>query len=55
VEGDVEVGSLVVDEGGTLQGVCVRKDQAGKDVAKGGSLPAAEHPDAGPKKAVANA
>jgi len=27
VEGDVEVGSLVVDEGGTLQGVCVRKDQ----------------------------
>jgi cytoskeletal protein CcmA (bactofilin family) len=26
VEGDVEVGSLVVDEGGTLQGVCVRKD-----------------------------
>jgi len=27
VEGDVEVGSLVVDEGGTLQGVCVRKIQ----------------------------
>ncbi|WP_306589554.1 polymer-forming cytoskeletal protein [Geothrix sp. 21YS21S-4] len=27
VEGDVEVGSLVVDEGGTLQGVCVRRDQ----------------------------
>lgn len=27
VEGDVEVGSLVVDEGGTLQGVCVRKVQ----------------------------
>lgn len=27
VEGDVEVGSLVVDEGGTLQGVCIRKDQ----------------------------
>lgn len=27
VEGDVEVGSLVVDEGGTLQGVCLRKEQ----------------------------
>jgi cytoskeletal protein CcmA (bactofilin family) len=27
VEGDVEVGSLVVDEGGTLQGACVRRDQ----------------------------
>lgn len=44
VEGDVEVGSLVVDEGGTLQGVCVRKDQAAvpeaNGVAKGGSLPA---------------
>ena len=48
VEGDVEVGSLVVDEGGTLQGVCVRKDQQahGADkgaeangVAKGGPLP----------------
>ncbi|MBI4913289.1 MAG: polymer-forming cytoskeletal protein [Acidobacteria bacterium] len=25
VEGDVEVGSLVVDEGGTLQGTCVRR------------------------------
>lgn len=46
VEGDVEVGSLVVDEGGTLQGVCVRKDQQAKGhdgsasgVAKGGTLP----------------
>jgi cytoskeletal protein CcmA (bactofilin family) len=46
VEGDVEVGSLVVDEGGTLQGVCVRKDQQPKGhdaganaVAKGGPLP----------------
>ena len=27
VEGEVEVGSLVVDEGGTLQGTCVRRDQ----------------------------
>jgi cytoskeletal protein CcmA (bactofilin family) len=45
VEGDVEVGSLVVDEGGTLQGVCIRKDQTQNldanpgGVAKGGSLP----------------
>ena len=46
VEGDVEVGSLVVDEGGTLQGVCVRKDQQAKGteagangIAKGGALP----------------
>lgn len=44
VEGDVEVGSLVVDEGGTLQGVCVRTDQtrnldAPNAVAKGGALP----------------
>ena len=45
VEGDVEVGSLVVDEGGTLQGVCVRKDQLrtpgaeSNGVAKGGALP----------------
>ncbi len=29
VEGEVEVGSLVVDEGGTLQGVCVRRDRSG--------------------------
>jgi cytoskeletal protein CcmA (bactofilin family) len=44
VEGDVEVGSLVVDEGGTLQGVCVRKDQTQNldagGAAKGGSIPA---------------
>lgn len=46
VEGDVEVGSLVVDEGGTLQGVCVRKDQQAKAgdasvgaVAKGAGAP----------------
>jgi cytoskeletal protein CcmA (bactofilin family) len=46
VEGEVEVGSLVVDEGGTLQGVCVRKDQPAKPgdgnangIAKGGALP----------------
>ena len=41
VEGDVEVGALVVDEGGTLQGVCVRKDQTQNldSPAKGGTLP----------------
>ncbi|GLH72413.1 hypothetical protein GETHLI_09150 [Geothrix limicola] len=55
VEGDVEVGSLVVDEGGTLQGVCVRKDQAAatqeaSSVAKGGSLPSPKHLDIDPKK-----
>ena len=54
VEGDVEVGSLVVDEGGTLQGVCVRKDQSGNRdanvVAKGGSLPVAKPSDASPKQ-----
>jgi cytoskeletal protein CcmA (bactofilin family) len=54
VEGDVEVGSLVVDEGGTLQGVCVRKDQSAPQetnaVAKGGSLPPAKHLDSDPKK-----
>jgi len=42
VEGEVEVGSLVVDEGSTLQGVCIRRDQTrsleGESVAKGGTL-----------------
>ena len=28
VEGEVELGTLVVDEGGTLQGTCVRRSQA---------------------------
>ncbi len=54
VEGDVEVGSLVVDEGGILQGVCVRRDQSGADavnvVAKGGTLPGSRLPDSDPKK-----
>jgi len=54
VEGDVEVGSLVVDEGGMLQGVCVRKDLVGTQdhhgVAKGGSLPTVKAPGADPKK-----
>jgi len=54
VEGDVEVGSLVVDEGGTLQGVCVRKDQAETHAtAKGGSLPTTKSADAEAKKADA--
>jgi cytoskeletal protein CcmA (bactofilin family) len=52
VEGDVEVGSLVVDEGGTLQGVCVRRDKTevrdAAGVAKGGSLPAPKHLDFDP-------
>ncbi len=30
VEGDVEVGSLVVDEGGTLQGTCTRRGEKPK-------------------------
>ncbi len=45
VEGDVEVGRLVVDEGGILQGTCVRRDDhhpKPAEVAKGGSLPGAE-------------
>jgi cytoskeletal protein CcmA (bactofilin family) len=54
VEGDVEVGSLVVDEGGTLQGVCVRKDQTAhhdaNGIAKGGSLSVSKHPELDPKK-----
>ena len=48
VEGDVEVGSLVVDEGGTLQGVCVRKDlpkiPAAVDGTKGTLASAAPQP-----------
>lgn len=36
VEGDVEVGSLVVDEGGTLQGTCTRRGFKGhKEVLHG--------------------
>jgi cytoskeletal protein CcmA (bactofilin family) len=57
VEGDVEVGSLVVDEGGILQGVCVRRDQTATDavnvVAKGGTLPSARLSESDPKKADA--
>lgn len=64
VEGDVEVGSLVVDEGGTLQGVCVRKDQEAKNpepapeaangVAKGTPVPPPRTPPPAkdPKKAT---
>ena len=55
VEGDVEVGSLVVDEGGTLQGVCVRRGRDGTEasnlVAKGGTPPGTRQLDADPKKA----
>jgi cytoskeletal protein CcmA (bactofilin family) len=57
VEGDVEVGSLVVDEGGILQGVCVRRDQTATDavnvVAKGGTLPGTRLSESDPKKADA--
>lgn len=46
VEGDVEVGSLVVDEGGTLQGNCTqreaKKETKATEVAKGGTLPVGE-------------
>lgn len=56
VEGDVEVGSLVVDEGGTLQGVCVRKEQtrsldASSGAAKGGTLSLPKPGDKDLKKA----
>ena len=34
VEGEVEVGSLVVDEGGTLQGSCTRKGARPKEAGK---------------------
>ena len=36
VEGEAEVGSLVVDEGGTLQGTCVRRGYAKPQTAHGG-------------------
>ena len=47
VEGEVEVGSLVVDEGGTLQGQCTRR---GVDKAKGEKAvkEAAEKPEKEP-------
>lgn len=55
VEGEVEVGSLVVDEGGTLQGVCIRRGRTGpataSAVAKGGTLPGARQPDSEPEEA----
>ena len=34
VEGDVEVGALVVDEGGILQGTCVRRGHKGSAAAR---------------------
>jgi len=52
VEGDVEVGRLVVDEGGILQGTCVRRDDhKHAEVAKGGTLPAADKLKADTRKA----
>lgn len=56
VEGDVEVGALVVDEGGTLQGVCLRKDLTrdldapASGAAKGGILPEPQAGDPEPDK-----
>jgi cytoskeletal protein CcmA (bactofilin family) len=47
VEGEVEVGRLVVDEGGILQGTCIRREEAKPaEVAKGGSLPGAAKAEA---------
>ena len=51
VEGEVEVGRLVVDEGGILQGTCIRREETkAAEVAKGGSLPASEKPRVEAKK-----
>ena len=51
VEGDVEVGRLVVDEGGILQGTCLRRDEAKHaEVAKGGTLAGVDKPKAELKK-----
>jgi cytoskeletal protein CcmA (bactofilin family) len=36
VEGEVEVGALVVDEGGILQGTCIRRGYKGSIAAKNG-------------------
>ena len=48
VEGDVEVGSLVVDEGGTLQGTCVRRDHTAKEAPS--STNGSTHSDASPSQ-----
>jgi len=40
VEGEVEVGALVVDEGGTLQGSCARKGSGTKERDGGKARPA---------------
>ena len=41
VEGEVELGSLVVDEGGTLQGNCIRRG-AGRNGTGAGAAPASQ-------------
>ena len=48
VEGEVEVGSLVVDEGGTLQGSCTRKGAAQAQGARGGQGQALRQGRGGP-------
>jgi cytoskeletal protein CcmA (bactofilin family) len=56
VEGEAEVGSLVVDEGGRLQGVCTHRDKTAlKPEAAKGALkePGAEKPANGEAKAGA--
>ncbi len=45
VEGEVEVGSLVVDEGGTLQGTCTRKGAKEKADKENPSAPAPHRRD----------
>jgi cytoskeletal protein CcmA (bactofilin family) len=51
VEGEVEVGSLVVDEGGTLQGACTRKGaNKAKELETGKSKAADKSSDKGPDK-----
>lgn len=42
VEGEVEVGALVVDEGGILQGTCIRRGHKGAIPVKNGAPKAAE-------------
>ncbi len=54
VEGEVEVGALVVDEGGILQGTCIRRGHKGAlPVKPGASRPAEAEPVAvGPLKGL---
>ncbi|HJW08328.1 MAG TPA: polymer-forming cytoskeletal protein [Holophagaceae bacterium] len=55
VEGEAEVGSLVVDEGGRLQGICTHRDKALPKAEAKGALdkPTVEKPANGEAKAGA--